>query len=244
MKIAISADGDKLHSKVDQRFGRCPYFLIINIDGKEVGTFEAITNEGAIQGHGAGIRAAEQMGELKIEAVITGQLGPNATNVLKELGIKAYSASGVITDVLSDFVDNKLKVISEVAEAHSGDSKTKSDSDERIFFPLLEDNGLDSEISEHFGHAPFFGVYDVKTKKLKIVPNDLDHTDPNKSPIDQIEDAVNPTTIFAKGIGGRAIGIIQQKGLGLKTGNYDTVKEVIENLDKLEEQTQDCGHKH
>ncbi len=244
MKIAVSADGDKLHSKVDQRFGRCPFFLIINIDGKEVGTFEAITNEGAVQGHGAGIRAAEQMGELKIEAVITGQLGPNATNVLKELGIKAYSAAGVITDVLSDFVDKKLEVISEVAEAHSGDSKTKSDSDERIFFPLLDDNGLDSEISQHFGHAPFFGVYDVKTKKLKIVPNDLDHTDPSKSPIDQIEDEVNPTTIFAKGIGGRAISIIQQKGLGLKTGNYDTVKEVIENLDNLEDQTQDCGHKH
>ena len=33
MKIAISADGDKLHSKIDQRFGRCKYFLIVNVNG-------------------------------------------------------------------------------------------------------------------------------------------------------------------------------------------------------------------
>jgi len=244
MKIAISADGDKLHNKVDQRFGRCPYFLIVNVEGKEVGTFEAITNEGVIQGHGAGIKAAEQIGDLKVNAVITGQLGPNATNVLKKLGIKAYSASGIITDVLAEFVEDKLEVITEVAEPHAGSTESKSDSEERIFFPLLNNNGENSEISQHFGHAPFFGIYDVEKKELKIIENNLDHTDPNKSPIDQIEEAVNPTTIFAKGIGGRAIQIIQQKGLSLKTGDYKTVKEAIENLDKLDDQAQSCGHEH
>ncbi len=241
MKIAISSDGEKLHNKVDQRFGRCPYFLIVNIEGKEVGIFDAVQNQGAIQGHGAGIKAAEQMGELKIDAIITGALGPNATNVLNKLGIKVYAASGVITDALSDFVNNKLELITEIAESHAGIKKEEK-SNERIFFPLLNDNGMDSEISQHFGHAPFFGVYDVEKKELKIIENNLSHTDPNKSPIDQIEEAVNPTTIFAKGIGGRAIGIIQEKGLGLKTGDYTIVKEAIENLNKLENQTQGCGH--
>ncbi len=246
MKLAISADGEALHSKVDQRFGRCPYFLIVQIDGKEVGTFEAIRNGGVVQGHGAGIRAAEQLGELQVETVITGQLGPNATNVLAKLGIKAYSASGVITDVLLDFVQEKLELITTVAEAHNGVSENdvseeKSVSHERIFFPLLDDKGVHSQISDHFGQAPFFGVYDVGTNELKITPNDLDHTDPTKSPIDQIQEAVNPNTIFAKGIGGKAIGIIKQKGLHLKTGNYQTVAEVLDNLDNLEDQTASCG---
>jgi predicted Fe-Mo cluster-binding NifX family protein len=244
MKVAISADGDKLYSKVDQRFGRSPYFLIVDINGTEVSAFKAIINEGAVQGHGAGIKAAEQIGGLNVDIVITGQLGPNATKVLNELGIKAYSASGTIAESLADLVENKLKIISEIAEAHSGNIQPLVSSGERIFFPLLDDKSIDSKISEHFGHAPFFGVYDVKTKKLRIVPNDLDHTNPNKSPIDQIEDTVHPTTIFAKGIGGRAVGIIQQKGWQLKTGDYETVKEVIENLDRLEDQTQDCGHNH
>jgi predicted Fe-Mo cluster-binding NifX family protein len=241
MKIAISSDGEKLHSKVDQRFGRCPYFLIVNVNGNEVGTFEAVTNEGTIQGHGAGIKSAEQIGELGVKVVITGNLGPNATAILEKLDIKTYHASGTIQEAIENFVNNKLEEINEISESHSGIAQ-KKDKEEKIFFPLLNNKGEYSEISQHFGHAPFFGLYNVEKKELKIIENDLDHTDPNESPIDQIEKAVNPTTIFAKGIGGRAIELIAEKGLSLKTGNYKTVKEVIKNLDKLDDQIESCGH--
>jgi predicted Fe-Mo cluster-binding NifX family protein len=244
MKIAISSEGDNLNSNIDQRFGRCKYFLIVDIDKNKVTKTEAVLNEGAEQGHGAGIKAAEQIGELKVEKVLTGQFGPNASAVLDKLGINAYQASGKAKDAIDKFLKNELEIISETAKPHSGTLDKKKADGERIFFPLLDNNGQDSEISQHFGHAPFFGVYDVERKELKIIPNDLDHTDPNKSPIDQIEEAVHPTTIFAKGIGGRAIGIIADKGLSLKTGDYDTVKEAIKNLDKLGDQTQSCGHKH
>jgi len=256
MKIAISAEKDKIEGKIDQRFGRCKYFLIIDTEDTE--KVEAIENQGALQGHGAGIKAAQQLGSLKVQAIITGSLGPNATSILKQLGIKAYHSSGSVKDAVNDFIDKKLEEIREVTAPHSGMEKKETSKrsfdglsnkfdksrTERIFFPLLENNGEDSEISQHFGHAPFFGIYDVEKKELKIIENDLDHTDPNKSPIDQIEAAVNPTTIFAKGIGGRAINIIAQKGLSLKTGNYNTVREVIENLDKLEDQNESCGHRH
>jgi predicted Fe-Mo cluster-binding NifX family protein len=242
MKIVVSSDGDSVESKIDQRFGRCEYFIVADIDGKEVKEIKAVKNEGAIQGHGAGIKAAQQIADLKAEAVITGNLGPNATAVLDKICIKAYHASGMVKEGIDKFIDNKLDEIKEIAEPHSGiKRKTKG---ERIFFPLLDNKGLDSEISQHFGHAPFFGVYDVQDKKLEVIENKLDHTDPNKSPIDQIEEAVNPTTIYAKGIGGRAISIIAEKGLMLKTGSFNTVKEAVENLDRLEDQTQSCGHEH
>jgi len=239
---AISANGDKLENKVDQRFGRCPYFLIVSIDGKEIKDFKAIKNQGSIQGHGAGIKAAEQIGELNVDAIITGELGPNATKVINELEITTYSGSGEIKEVVEDFINEKLKIIKEISEPNNNNSEIKSD--EKIFFPLLNNKGLDSEISQHFGHAPFFGLYDVNKKSLTIIPNDLDHTNPNMSPIDQIEKAVNPTTIFAKGIGGRAIDIIEKKGISLKTGNYNIIKEVVNNLDGLENQTKDCGNIH
>jgi len=241
MKIAISSDGNTVESKIDQRFGRCKYFLIV--DTNDTDKIEAVENQGALQGHGAGIKAAQQIADLNVKAVITGNLGPNATAVLDKLEIKAYNASGTAEDAIDNFINDKLEEINEVAEPHSG-MVQKESKGERIFFPLLDNHGEDSEISAHFGHAPFFGVYDVEKKELKITENDLDHTDPNKSPIDQIEEAVNPTTIFAKGIGGRAIGLIAEKGMSLKTGDYSTVKEVIANLDKLEDQTQSCGYKH
>ena len=147
-------------------------------------------------------------------------------------------------DAILKLANKELEVITEISKPNPQDAGTGKETGERIFFPLLNNNGEQSEISDHFGHAPFFGVYDVEKKELKIIENNLDHTDPTKSPIDQIEEAVNPTTIFAKGIGARAINIIAEKGLSLKTGNYSTVKEVIENLDKLHNQTQSCGHKH
>jgi len=243
MKIAISSEGKNIEDKIDIRFGRCKYFIIV--DSENNNDFEVIENQGALQGHGAGIKAAQQLGELEINIVITGDLGPNATNVLNQLNIKSYHSSGSIKTAIQDFINDKLEQINEIGESHKGMNNSENKpSEEKIFFPLLNDNGLDSKISEHFGHAPFFGIYDVEKKDFKIIKNDLDHVNPNKSPIDQIQEAVNPTTIFAKGIGGRAIKIIEEKGLLLKTGDYNTVKEVIVNLDKLENQTTSCGHEH
>ncbi|MFH0876342.1 MAG: NifB/NifX family molybdenum-iron cluster-binding protein [archaeon] len=244
MKIAISSNENSIDGNIDQRFGRCRYFVIAEIEDNKIKSTQAVANEGSIQGHGAGIAAAKQLGNLGVNAVITGSLGPNATDVLRELEITAYHGAGTIQEAIDNFLQNKLEEISEVSEAHSGLIKAKESSSERVFFPLLEDNGMNSTISDHFGHAPFFGVYDVEKEKLEIIENNLDHEDPTKSPIDQIEEAVHPTTIFAKGIGGRAIGIIQQKGLSLKTGQYNTVGDAIKNFDKLDNQTQSCGHKH
>ncbi len=242
MKIAISSDGNSIESSVDQRFGRCKYFLIVELENKEIKDIKAVENQGAAQGHGAGIRAAQQLGELKIDKVLTGDLGPNATNVLKQLGIESYHVSGSAKDALDKFNNDELEEINKVSAPHpetlEGNAEIRT---ERIFFPLLENKGKDSKISTHFGHAPFFGLYDVEKDELEIIENNLDHTDPTKSPIEQIQETMSPTTIFAKEIGGRAIGIIAQKGMGLKTASYETVGEVIENIDKLEDQTKSCG---
>ncbi|MBN1385413.1 NifB/NifX family molybdenum-iron cluster-binding protein [Candidatus Woesearchaeota archaeon] len=242
MRIAITCQEDTLDSMIDQRFGRCRYFLIVDIEKGEITRTEAVLNQGAEQGHGAAIKAGEQMGDLKVEKVLTGQLGPNATTVLGSLGITAYHASGTAKEAIKQLINDELETISETAKPHP-DTKKTSDQ-ERILFPLLDNKGMDSEISQHFGHAPFVGLYDAEKKELDIIENDLDHTDPSKSPIDQIEEKFNPTAIFAKDIGGRAVSIIKEKGLALKTGDYKTVKEAIANIDRLEDQKKDCGQKH
>jgi predicted Fe-Mo cluster-binding NifX family protein len=247
MKIAVSTEGENITSFIDQRFGRCNNFIIIDIKDKEIKEIKVLANTGAQQGHGAGIKAAELIAEQDVDVVITGELGPNAKSVLDKCSIDAYHAFGEVKEAISDFLDDKLERISQIAEPHNGDAKEKTETGsngERIFFPLLNDAGLDSEISQHFGHAPYFGLYIVEEDKFEILDNNLNHTDPTKTPIDQIEEAVQPTTIFAKGIGARAIQLINEKGLRLKTGMYRTVREVIENLDELEEQTKSCGHEH
>lgn len=57
MKIAISASGNKLESTIDERFGRCPYFIIVENATEEYGSAQAAAGQGFRQpgmGRGGG----------------------------------------------------------------------------------------------------------------------------------------------------------------------------------------------
>ena len=109
MKIAISSVDNTIKSQVDQRFGRCKYFLIVEIEDKKIKRIKAVENQGAIQSHGAGIKAAQQIGELGVEAVITGNIGPNAADVLDKLNIRVGKGNGIVKDAVQDFIHGKLQ---------------------------------------------------------------------------------------------------------------------------------------
>ncbi len=55
-RICITAESDQLDSKVDPRFGRCRYFIIVDIKSLE---FEAIENRNAEAVEGAEIQSAQ-----------------------------------------------------------------------------------------------------------------------------------------------------------------------------------------
>lgn len=107
MKICVTSSGENLKSMVDPRFGRCQYFLIVDADSQKV---EAIRNTGVRAARGAGITAAQIVSDSGCEVVITGNVGPNAFNVLSGAGIKIYTgASGrTCEQALKDFNDGKL----------------------------------------------------------------------------------------------------------------------------------------
>ena len=52
MKVAVSATGENLDAQIDPRFGRCQYFVIVDMDSME---YEAILNASAMATGGAGI---------------------------------------------------------------------------------------------------------------------------------------------------------------------------------------------
>ena len=111
----------------------------------------------------------------------------------------------------------------------------------KILIAINENNGADSKLSEHFGHCPYFAIYELEAENLEIVDNKLDHSNQNLTPVDQIM-KFNPDIVFTLGIGGRAVKLFNEKGVKLKTGNYQTVKEVIENIDNVKEMDAGCGH--
>ena len=111
MKIAISSTGKNVSDNVSDVFGRCPYFIIAEIENQKIEKTEAIENKSTEQMNGAGISTAQLMAEKNINAVITGNVGPRALDVLKQFNIEIYSAKGAIKEVLQMFIHGKLEKI-------------------------------------------------------------------------------------------------------------------------------------
>ena len=111
MRVAISSTGKKLTDSVSEVFARCSYFVIAEIENKEIKRYEAIKNESENQMGGAGISAAQLMAEKNINAVITKNVGPRALDVLNQFNIDIYAGDGTIEKVLQEFIDGKLKKI-------------------------------------------------------------------------------------------------------------------------------------
>lgn len=109
MKIAISATGKTIENLLDMRFGRCEYFQIHDTESEK---FMAIENKGQNSSGGAGIAAANQLIDEKVEVIITGSLGPNAFELIEKAGIKAYKCGNIaISAVLQKYKNRELQEI-------------------------------------------------------------------------------------------------------------------------------------
>jgi predicted Fe-Mo cluster-binding NifX family protein len=95
LTICFTSTGKGLDSPIDDRFGRCEYFIVVKINNNQIISTQSIRNPGAIQSHGAGMSAAQQVGELGADIVITanGEVGPKAKYILNQLGIEVKSAT-------------------------------------------------------------------------------------------------------------------------------------------------------
>ena len=106
MKIAVTATGRSLDDAVEPRFGRCPYFLIIDPDSL---SFESVENPNAALGGGAGIQSAQLIAEKGAEVVLTGNCGPNAYQTLSAAGIGVViGCSGTVRQVVEQFKAGQL----------------------------------------------------------------------------------------------------------------------------------------
>jgi predicted Fe-Mo cluster-binding NifX family protein len=107
MKIAVTSTGTELEAAVDPRFGRAPYFLIVD---SETFSFEVVDNNENVNAlKGAGIQAARLVSEKGAGILLTGYCGPNAFKTLKAAGIRvANNASGTVREAIQAYIDGKL----------------------------------------------------------------------------------------------------------------------------------------
>lgn len=118
MKVALSCSGITGSHMLDPRFGRCNYFLIYNQEGV---LLKAIDNKGQLADGGAGIAAAQQMIDEDIDVIITGSMGPNAFDIIKNSGLKAYQCQQVACrEALKLYSEGKLPELGEAGPSHMG----------------------------------------------------------------------------------------------------------------------------
>jgi predicted Fe-Mo cluster-binding NifX family protein len=115
MKIAITAPGPTLHANVDSRFGRCPWFLIVDTD--RLG-FEAVENPNLALSSGAGIRSAQLLAERDVEVVLTGNCGPKAYQSLSAAGIGVIvGCDGTVREAINQFKAGQLDTVDDPTAA-------------------------------------------------------------------------------------------------------------------------------
>jgi predicted Fe-Mo cluster-binding NifX family protein len=109
MRVAISADDSNgLDSVVSPHFGRCPYYVLVDLDGQEVSQVNVVENPaygqhrpgqvpGFINSHGANV-------------MLAGGMGRRAIAFFQQYGIEtATGATGTVRHALEQYLGGVLQ---------------------------------------------------------------------------------------------------------------------------------------
>jgi len=85
MKIAITSEGNHLDSKLDNRFGRCCYFVLYDTEKKDV---EFIPNPNKESMEGAGPASAQFVASKSVQKIISSEFGQKVKSIFESLQIQ------------------------------------------------------------------------------------------------------------------------------------------------------------
>lgn len=123
MKICVTSNGNSIESNLDPRFGRAAYFIIADNKTME---YEAIENAVAVSSGGAGITSGQLMVDKDVEVVVTGNVGPNAANVLRAANIRIYRGiNASIKENIEKLMKGLLEKIDTTVPSHFGMGRQK-----------------------------------------------------------------------------------------------------------------------
>lgn len=244
MKVCVTAAAGDLNAQVDPRFGRCQYFVLVDSDTM---AFEAMANEATAAPGGAGIQAAQTVVNKGVAVLISGNIGPNAFQVLSTAGVKIVTgAYGTVKEAIELYKNGKLSEAgastvsahagmgsgfgmgggrggggrgmgSNMMQQQPGQKSLKGDSEMKIGIPTMGDRGLEETISEHFGRAPTFTIVDMRTNEVSVLPNTGEHFGGVKV-APEILSEEGVEVMLCSGLGPRAISMFEQFGIEVYVG--------------------------
>ena len=85
MKIAITSQGNSLESLIDQRFGRCAYFVVYDTESRAT---EFVPNPNREVENGAGPASVQLVAARNVSKIISGEFGMKIKSLLDSLKIQ------------------------------------------------------------------------------------------------------------------------------------------------------------
>ncbi len=118
MKIVVTSQGKELSSEIDPRFGRAKWLLVVDTETEVSGAYDNTVNLNIAQG--AGIQTGQNVVNLGAEAVITGNIGPNAFKTLSTANVKVYlSKAKTIQEAIGSYKAGELNEVTQAnVEGH------------------------------------------------------------------------------------------------------------------------------
>ena len=118
MRIAISAETNNgLESKVAQHFGRCPFYILVDLEDTEVKEVFGVANP-HYASHKPGMVPAF-INEQNVNVMVAGGMGGRAIEFFNQFGIEtATGAAGTAQDALNGYINGTLNGASACAHDH------------------------------------------------------------------------------------------------------------------------------
>ena len=119
-KIALACeDNQGLDGQISQHFGRCPYYLLVDVEGDEIKKKDIVNNP-YYENHVPGV-VPQFISEQGANVMIAGGMGPRAIDLFSNLGIEVVTgAVGNTGNVLQAYLKGEIRGVEPCKHDHPG----------------------------------------------------------------------------------------------------------------------------
>ena len=96
----------------------------------------------------------------------------------------------------------------------------------KICIPTLNQNGLESTLSSHFGRANVFAIVDDETNEIRFIQNTGQHHGGGMTPAELIRNE-GVHVVLCGGLGVKAVRLFEQQGIHVYNQASGTVNEAL-----------------
>ncbi len=100
----------------------------------------------------------------------------------------------------------------------------------KVCIPVSENNGLDSAVSQHFGSAPYFIIYDTERGRFETVENVCSQHAKGQCRPTAALTSLDVSAVACRGMGARAIRQLASEGIKALKSEAGSAAGVIEGL--------------